>query len=204
MGGGGKGGGGGGGGNYSAQIAEMNAANAKALADQRTYYDKQHTDFLASEAEKTRIAEEQRQAAITAQEQTDLFDQYNTRVAQQSNAIANIDRQIATEQAQAKISGAEFAMTDEQRLQRISNELAKVRTSAEDAKIAEYATKYSDFAKNRGIDANFLIPVGQTSPTSSLVGVSNKAPSVSTASLASTLLTSLDDNKLGASTILGG
>ena len=153
--------GGGSGPDYSAMIAQMNAGQEKSRASMQKFYDKQHQDFLASEKLKADQAAEAERLLTERADQEKLFNAYSTRVSQVNNATKAVDDIIKAEQAQARLSNVDYAISDEQRAERISNELAKLRTAADDQGIVDLATKYSDFAKSKGIDTNWSVTLGK-------------------------------------------
>jgi hypothetical protein len=177
---------------YNIALKEYEEKQAKALADQKALYEKQHQEFLAAEEQKRVVSE-----------QNNLMSMVGQRQSQESAATSYVDKALKAEQSRAAVSGVEFAITPEQRAQRISDQLATLRTATDDQAILDLAGKYSDFATKNGVPLDGKFAVGLGKAPVDLTKKPSGSGSASSASLKPTVLGTGEDEKLNNKTVLG-
>ena len=152
-------------------------------------------------AQEAAQAEAKRQAELKAAiEERDSF--YNQRLEAENFAVEDVDNFIAEQMAQSRMRGVSFDVTDEQRLDMISNRLADYWSTDNETKMTEMFTKYGEAGP-----INYQLgEAGKFDNLSDLsTGVSSKAKG-STGGGDATILTSGEEDEfetLASSTLLG-
>jgi len=192
---------------YARQKAADDAKYAKFQADQKAQTEAaaRTKSMTAAEADKrTQLAqvEADRKAkeAIDRKYQGELDTAYADRSVHVNQASNDVDALIARERSKANVSGAEYALTAEQRDQRINDQLANYRSATDDQRIMDLASQYGDYAKGKGYSTDFTYKPGakkKAVATTAVTGTGKTTPG--------TLLTSDEDltSKLGIKSILG-
>lgn len=141
------------------------------------------------------LAEQERQTNITNRDNL-----YSDRMSAASSAVDSVNSQIEQERADAKLMGVDYALTDEQKSDRINDTFASMWGAGEEESLGQLMT---DYGNPEGFE-EFSVVRGTTGDTTGATAASDKTVATSKGAKKKTILTEEEDVLGGSTSVLGG